>query len=381
MTTFDIAIIGGGPAGCACALALHGSGLRVAILEKEAFPRDKICGDAIPSPAFKVMDRLSPAWGQQMRQWSADAKIKSARMFVPGRRSLGVWWVNYSYNAARLDFDQCLMELVKKETETIILENKQLQTITTEENGLQCRFKDGTTISAGMVVGCDGAYSTVSRQLGGVDLDERNNCVAIRAYYRGVSGMTPGENELHFLPKLLPGYLWIFPLANGMANVGFGMLKKAAAQKKIKLRTILDQLPEYAPELAARLQGAERLGSVQGFALPLHTGRVTMSGSRYLLCGDAAALVDPLQGHGIDHAMTSGVLAAQHARQCFVDNDFSAAKLQAYDLAIRRGIGVELSRNALVLRLVTQFPFLMRTVGWLGYFEKPVNWLIHALKL
>ncbi|MCY7327514.1 MAG: hypothetical protein LH618_03100, partial [Saprospiraceae bacterium] len=161
----------------------------------------------------------------------------------------------------------------------------------------------------------------------------------------------------------------------------FGMLKKAALQKKIKLRTILDQLPEYAPELAARLQGAERLGSVQGFALPLHTGRATMSGPRYLLCGDAAALVDPLQGHGIDHAMTSGVLAAQHARQCFLDNDFSAAKLQAYDLAIRRGIGVELSRNALVLRIVTQFPFLMRTVGWLGYFEKPVNWLIHTLKL
>ena len=381
LTTFDIAIIGGGPAGCACALALQGSGLRVAILEKEAFPRDKICGDAIPSPAFRVMDRLSPAWGQAMRQWSADAEIKSARMFVPGRRSLGVWWVNYSYNAARLDFDQCLMELVKKETDTIILENKQLQTVIRVEDGLQCRFKDGTTISAAMVVGCDGAYSTVSRQLGGVNLDERNNCVAIRAYYRGVSGMTPGENELHFLPKLLPGYLWIFPLADGMANVGFGMLKKAALQKKIKLRTILDQLPEYAPELAARLQGAERLGSVQGFALPLHTGRATMSGPRYLLCGDAAALVDPLQGHGIDHAMTSGVLAAQHARQCFLDNDFSAAKLQAYDLAIRRGIGVELSRNALVLRIVTQFPFLMRTVGWLGYFEKPVNWLIHTLKL
>ena len=381
MTTFDIAIIGGGPAGCACALALHGSGLRVAILEKETFPRDKICGDAIPSPAFKVMDRLSPTWGQAMRQWSANAQIQSARMFVPGRRSLGVRWVNYSYNAARLDFDQCLMELVKAETNTTVLENKQLQNITPQENGVECRFKDGTVISAALIVGCDGAYSTVSRQLGNVDLDERNNCVAIRAYYRGVTGMVEGENELHFIPKLLPGYLWIFPLADGMANVGFGMLKKAASQKKIKLRTVLDQLPEYAPELAARLQNAERLGSVQGFALPLHTGHAAISGPRYLLCGDAAALVDPLQGHGIDHAMTSGVLAAKFARQCFQDNDFSAAKLQAYDVAIRRGIGVELSRNALILRIVTQFPFLMRSVGWLGYFEKTVNWLIRTFKL
>ncbi|MEO6036849.1 MAG: geranylgeranyl reductase, partial [Saprospiraceae bacterium] len=222
---------------------------------------------------------------------------------------------------------------------------------------------------------------TVARQLGGVDLDERNNCVAVRAYYRGITDLKPGENELHFLPKLLPGYLWIFPLADGLANVGIGMLKKAAISKKIKLRTVLDQLPEYAPGLALRLQGAERLGTVQGFALPLYTGQAAISGPRYLLCGDAAALVDPLQGHGIDHAMASGMLAAQYARQCCLNNDFSAARLRAYDAAIRRGIGVELGRNAFLLRIVTRFPVLMRGVGWLGYFEKTVNWLIRKLKL
>ena len=381
MTTFDIAIIGGGPAGCACALALQGSGLRVAILEKDVFPRDKICGDAIPSPAFRVMERLSPAWGQAMRQWGDRAQIRSARMFVPGGRSLGIRWVNYSYNSARLDFDHFLLTLVRSDTATQVLENKHLQTIVTDQQGVVCHFKDGTTLSAALVIGCDGAYSTVARQLGGVDLEERNNCVAVRAYYRGVQGIRPGENELHFLPRLLPGYLWIFPLADGLANVGFGMLTKAAARKKIKLRTVLDQLPEYAPALAARLSGAERLGAVQGFALPLYTRHTAVSGLRYLLCGDAAALVDPLQGHGIDHAMTSGVLAARHARQCFQQNDFSAIALQDYDAALQRGIGRELARNALVLRLVTQFPGLLHGVKWLGYFEKPVNWLVRTMKL
>ena len=383
MTTLnlDIAIIGGGPAGCACALALQGSGLRVAILEKDVFPRDKICGDAIPSPAFRVMERLSPAWGQAMRQWGDQAQIRSARMFVPGGRSLGIRWVNYSYNSARLHFDQFLMQLVRSETDTLVLENKHLQTVVSGEQGVSCQFKDGTILSAALVIGCDGAYSTVARQLGGVNLDERNNCVAVRAYYRGVSGLTPGENELHFLPALLPGYLWIFPLADGLANVGFGILKKSAARKKINLRKVLDQLAVYAPDIAARLEGAERLGSVTGFALPLYTGHTAISGPRYLLCGDAAALVDPLQGHGIDHAMSSGVLAAKNARQCFLNHDFSAAVLRAYDTAIRQGIGVELTRNALVLRIITRFPILTNGVSWLGYFEKTVNWLIRTLKL
>ncbi len=327
------------------------------------------------------MDRLSPAWGQAMRSWGDQAQIGSARMFVPGRHSLGIRWVNYSYNAARLDFDRFLMDLVRRETETLILENKHLQTIKTDDQGVYCQFKDGTTLSAALVIGCDGAYSTVARQLGGAQLDERNNCVAVRAYYQGIVGMKSGENELHFLPALMPGYLWIFPLADGLANVGFGILKKSAVQKKIKLRQVLDQLSEHAPELAARLQTAERLGPVEGFALPLYTGHRAISGARYLLCGDAAALVDPLQGHGIDHAMSSGVLAAHYARLSFKNDDFSATALRAYDEAIQQGIGRELGRNALVLRLVMHFPCLLRGIGWLGYFEKTVNWLVRKLKL
>ncbi len=378
---YDIAIIGGGPAGCACALALQDSGLRVVLLDKANFPRDKICGDAIPSPAFKIMEQLSPVWGQAMRSWGDQAQIRSARMFVPGRRSLGVHWVNYSYNAARLDFDHFLMQLVRNETDTQVWENKHVETITTNSQGIRCQCKDGTTLSAKLVIGCDGAYSIVARQLGGFQLEKRNNCVAVRAYYRGITGMTPGENELHFLPALMPGYLWVFPLADGLANVGFGILKKSAAQKKIKLREVLEQLPDYAPDLARRFQNAERLGSVEGFALPLHTGRSAVSGAHYLLCGDAAALVDPLQGHGIDHAMTSGVLAARHARCAFLNGDFSAPALRAYDTAIQQGIGRELGRNALILRTVTRLPFLLHGLGWLGYFEKTVNWLMRTLKL
>ena len=378
---FDIAIIGGGPAGCACALALQGSGLRVVMLEKDTFPRDKICGDAIPSPAFRVMDRLSPVWGTVMRKWGDQAQIRSARMFVPGRRSLGIRWVNYSYNSARLDFDQFLLQLVRSATNTLVLENQHLQTIRTDDQGAHCQFKGGTTLSAKLVIGCDGAYSTVARQLAAAHLEDRNNCVAVRAYYRNVVGIRPGENELHFLPALLPGYLWIFPLADGLANVGFGILKKSAAKKKIKLRKVLEHLENYAPELALRLQNSERIGPIEGFALPLYTGRVNISGERYLLCGDAAALVDPLQGHGIDHAMSSGVLAAQVACSAFQNEDFSAAALGAYDLAIHRGIGKELGRNALILRIITQLPFLMRGIGWLGYFEKTVNWTMRKLKL
>jgi flavin-dependent dehydrogenase len=76
--TYDIAIVGGGPSGCACALALHGSGLKVVLVEEDSFPRDKICGDAIPGPAFKAMDLIRPEWGQAMRAFADKETIQTS---------------------------------------------------------------------------------------------------------------------------------------------------------------------------------------------------------------------------------------------------------------------------------------------------------------
>jgi flavin-dependent dehydrogenase len=219
----DIAIIGAGPGGCACALALHESGLRVVLIDKEIFPRDKICGDGIPGMAFRAMDKIKPEWGMAMRQFTDKADVRTSKIFAPNGKTITIGWVLSTYNSKRLDFDNFLLKLVNSETETIILENKRLQKVTVETDYAYCQFQDGSSLKTSVVIGCDGANSIVRRHLD--KAYPRNNDLgrAVRAYFHGIEDVKTGVNEFHFFNKV-PGYLWIFPLRNGCSNVGVGIL-------------------------------------------------------------------------------------------------------------------------------------------------------------
>ncbi len=358
---YDIVIIGAGPAGTACALSLHGSGLKVLLVDKESFPRDKICGDAIPGPSFKAMDRINPEWGKQMRAFLDKEDVRTAKGIAPSGKSISIDWVTYSYNSKRLDFDNFLMDLVKQETDTSILENSRLQKVISNENQVECTFKDGTQITANIIIGCDGANSIVSRQLANFDKSQGSSSVAVRAYFKDIEGMESGVNEFHFFKEFMPGYFWIFPLENGWANVGFGLLqgvKKRNTSTK-NLREALTKITKEIPSVAKRFQGAELMDNVKGFGLPLGTKRRQLSGNRFMLCGDAGSLIDPLWGHGIDKAMWSGIFAAEQAKRSCSTSDFSTQSLAAYDAVLYQKLGTELSRNTKILQLFGMFPFAL----------------------
>ena len=385
MTTesFDIAIIGAGPGGCACALALHRSGLRVVMVEKDIFPRDKICGDAIPGLAFKAMDKINPKWGRAMKQFVHKEDIRTAKIYAPNNKIITLDWVTYAYNSKRLNFDNFLFQLVKKETGTTVFENKRLQKLVVEKDGVQCQFQDNLLIKAALVIGCDGANSMVMRQLGSFDLQNSPTCAAVRTYYQGVEGLITGVNEFHFFKNLLPGYFWIFPLENGWANVGFGILtsKIDKNKKKVKLRDTLDMITTTLPSIAPRFKNAQLMDSIKGFALPLGTQKLPISGHRFMLCGDAASLIDPLQGHGIDNAMWCGLFAANQATECFKKDNFEASFITEYDKAVYKKIGSELATNAFIMRLFSRFPFLFNAFGWVGQNQKLMQWIARTLKI
>lgn len=381
--TYDIAIIGAGPAGCACALALQGSGLVVVMIEKDTFPRDKICGDAIPGPAFKAMDKINPNWGEAMRQFSDKADVRTSKAFAPNGKAITLDWLTYAYNSKRVNFDNFLIQLVRSETETTILDNKRLQQVTVNEDGVTCDFQDGATVRAAVVVGCDGANSIVTRHLGSFDLHDSHSCAAVRAYFRGVEGMKAGVNEFHFFKELLPGYFWIFPLENGWANVGFGILPGINGENKktLKLRDTLTLIIETMPNIAPRFQNAKSMNGIKGFALPLGTQKRVISGHRFMLCGDAAALIDPLQGHGIDKAMWSGFFAAQQAIKSFDVSDFSAAFMRQYDSAVYKKVGSELARNTFLMKFLNRFPSVINFLAIIGQNQKMMQWLARVLKI
>jgi menaquinone-9 beta-reductase len=167
--------------------------------------------------------------------------------------------------------------------------------------------------------------------------------------------------ELHFLKHLLPGYFWIFPLPDGSANVGLGMRSDKVSKKKINLKKELLNIINHHPEIKKRFQFAVPQDEIRGFGLPLGSKKRNISGSNYLLTGDAASLIDPFTGEGIGNAMLSGIIAARHTVECFAENNFSAPFNKKYDAAVYDRLSNELNLSRTMQQLAT-FPRLFNFV-------------------
>ena len=150
-----------------------------------------------------------------------------------------------------------MVDLGRTQTNTQILENKRLKKIQVQKDGVMGTFEDDTTINAEIIIGCDGANSVVRRQPAKPDFEKTETANADRAYYKGIEGMKPNANEFHFFKELLPGYLWIFPLENGWANVGFGILE--GTRQKLKLRQTLNEIINTRPGLSERFRNARSM--------------------------------------------------------------------------------------------------------------------------
>ena len=367
-----MAIVGAGPAGTACALALRGSGLRVALLDKATFPRDKICGDAVPGHALKALRQLDPAYADALWQLRPRDDVHRSRLVAPGGASFYLHWKLPTFNSPRLDFDAALLGLVRQHTDTVVLENTALKDVVITAEHARLHLAGGGQLTCRLVVGCDGAHSVVGRRLlPEPRLARAHHCAGVRAYFDNVAGAEAGTTEFFFSQRYQAGYLWLFPVGAGRYNVGLGMLSELVARHKIDLtQLLLDNLATH-PALAGRFRQARQLGPVRGFGLPIGGGLPRpCSGARFLLCGDAASLIDPLQGHGIDTAVRSGILAAAQARACAAQQAFGAEATRGYEAAVRQQLGPQLARSYRLMRLLGTRPWLVnlgaRLAAWPG---------------
>jgi flavin-dependent dehydrogenase len=168
-------------------------------------------------------------------------------------------------------------------------------------------------VRARAVVGADGFDSVVARRLGLYRHDSARWCVATRGYYRGLD-TAPRTVEVHFLRETLPGFLWIFPTGDGIANVGLGIVHAELKRRGAGLRE-LHEAALALPRLRDRFRGVERIGDVRGWNIPTPDFSRTIAGDGFLLAGDAAGLVDPFSGEGIGNALDSGKVAAEVIRE------------------------------------------------------------------
>lgn len=363
---FDVLIIGSGPAGAACAMALARSGLSVAVLDKASFPRDKICGDALSVDVLNQLPLLHPDLAVSFNTMDSKVSSYGVRIFAPDHHYVDLPFLNNGeakcgYLCPRFDFDQLMVEQVKNLANVTTVEQCTVEKLERTDIEVLAHTNQGT-FSAKMIAGADGAQSIVARQLGSFKPDREHYSAGLRVYYEGITSFHESNFiELHFFKDILPGYLWIFPLPNNRANVGIGVLSSVVSRKKMNLKTILNDLITNTAYLSDRFRNAKPLEAAKGYGLPLGSKKRKISGDRFLLMGDAASLIDPFTGEGIGNAIRSGRVAADHIVKAFKGNTFSASFNAAYDREIYRRMWSELKVSH-ALQKLCRYPQLFNSV-------------------
>ena len=364
--TYDVIIVGAGPAGSACAIELAKTGLRAALLDKATFPRDKTCGDALSVDVINQLKKLSETLATEFEALENKMASCGVKIFSPDHNHIDIPFIyknvkSCGYISPRLHFDNLLFQHAKKFAEIDVYENCAVTNVSIKDNKSAVQTSCGL-FTGEIVVGADGAHSIVSKVAGDIKVDKKHHSAGLRMYYEGVTGFhDEGFIELHFFKDILPGYLWIFPLAGNKANVGIGMLSSTVSKKKVNLKETLQKLLKTHPHLIERFKDAKPLETVKGYGLPLGSKKRHLSGERFLLAGDAAALIDPFSGEGIANAIRSGRVAAGHIVTCFESNDFSANFNKAYDKEIYRRMWKEFEISRALQYIVT-FPALFNFV-------------------
>jgi geranylgeranyl reductase family protein len=355
---FDVIICGAGPAGTTCALALGNKGLKAALVDKSNFPRDKVCGDAIAAYVPKVLNTINPAYAKALADFTAKEKVNTIRVVSPNKKTLDISYGEDGFISTRLEFDNFLLGLVKQLPNIKLFLNTAVKDVVIDDSGVEVHLDSDLKLEAQLIIGCDGEQGLVRKKLTQTQLDPKHHAAAVRAYFKNVKDIPKATFELHFLKDVIPGYFWIFPLPNNQANVGLGLLTKTVSERKLNLRNEMLRIIETVPYLKERFEGAEMMSDIKGYGLPLGSRKVPISGNRYMLCGDAASLIDPLTGEGIGQAMVSGRYAGWQAKKCFEQNNFSASFMKQYDKTVYDKLWKEHRRSYYIREFLINSPRL-----------------------
>ena len=303
--TCDVAIVGAGPAGSAAALAVLVTDprLKVVLLDRADFPRDKCCGDGI---APHVLDVLAGVGVTGLTDgWTPLERLALSRGAhrVERRMARPVWVIPREVFDARLveravDAGACLVRA-------------RVATVEPWSDGLVLNGR----IAARVVIGADGAHSTVRTATGLPSATPQ--AFALRGY-APTDVVRRGLQVIRYGERRQPSYAWAFDRGDGLSNVGYGELVGTSAgpgEQGLSRALLLEQLDDLLPGTVA--QGEHW----RGHHLPLSSWHWGQPDGPVLLAGDAAGLVNPMTGEGIYYAVATGVGAGRVAARAIGRGD------------------------------------------------------------
>ena len=344
----DLLVIGGGPAGAAAAIRGAQAGAKVTVFEKGVFGRDKVCGDGLTPRAVAALQELK-------LDVDSAHRIDGLRM-IANKTSRELAWPTTSrfpgYGAVwpRRSFDAYLMsaaesagaEMRYEHEATPILEGSRV--VGVAANGREWR-SDSVIIAAG-------APGAVSKLLGAQRTHDEPFGLAIRTYAetprhaeRMLESCLTLKDE-HGTP--VPGYGWMFPAGDGTVNIGVGALSTMKGFKKLNLKKLLDS---YAGLVRKPWSLGPYLERPRAWRLPMST--VRRHGEGWVAVGDAAGLVNPMNGEGIDYGLESGMLATD----LFLNNPATAPARYDQEIGARFDAFLRTGRR---FSFVIGHPWLLR---------------------
>jgi geranylgeranyl reductase family protein len=387
----DVIVVGAGPGGSAAAYHMARHGLRVLLLEKTEFPREKVCGDGLTPRAVRQLVRM----GVDTSEKAGWLHNKGLRVIGGGVRLELDWpdlasFPNYGLVRTRLDFDDMLARRAVEAGALLrtganvtgpVLDGEGNAIGVTAKMGLD---KEPVEFRAPLVIAADGVSGKLPLAMGLAKRDDRPIGVAVRRYYR--SAIRSDDDYLESWlelrssqdrERLLPGYGWIFGMGDGRANVGLGILNSSSAFGKTNYRSMLTDWLAGTPDDWGMRDETNADGPILGAALPMGFNRVPHYTRGLMLVGDSGGMVNPMNGEGIAYAMESGELAAEVAVQALARpaGPERERALRAYssELSLRfggyyrlGGVFVKLIGNPQIMRIATKHgmphPTLMKFV-------------------
>ena len=305
MNGLDLLVVGAGPGGIAAALRAHERGLRVVVVDKATFPRDKTCGDGLTAGALRLLEQM----GVDIPGMASCATVDETVLVSPNGQQVSLPMPKdgrYSVVVPRLDLDAALVAHARGRG-IEIREGCALTGLTDAGGCVHAELDDGATIDAAFVVAADGHWSTVRRLREPDGERDLGTWHAFRQYFRGVEDT---RQWVLFERDLLPGYAWVFPLPGGRANVGFGVLRAPGVTGK-HLHQLWTDLLGRARMRGVLGDGAEPEDAHRAWPIPASFDPARLADGRVLYVGDAASVVDPMTGEGIAQALETGMLAAE----------------------------------------------------------------------
>jgi geranylgeranyl reductase family protein len=342
VSAYDAAVVGGGPAGSAAALALARRGLKVALVEREPMPRYKTCGGGVARRAAQLSGLdLGPAVER-------DCRRVAIHVHDPDRRFLMTREEPLIRMTMRDRLDYLLVETAVRAGAELLAPCR-VNAVTTSGRRVRLGTEHGT-VWADFVVAADGALGDVARLAGWPD--DRRSIPALE-YEITVhdAALERLADEPRFDVGGVPhGYAWVFPKATHL-SVGVLSMRRGA-------RDLHEQLERYL-----RLVGIVAPLDVKrhGFVIPVRPRSGPLVRERIVLVGDAAGFADPLTAEGISYAIRSGQLAAEAIAQA--EGEEIRAR-DCYHAGLREEILPELRASRMVAALLYDYPRGRRWLFW-----------------